>query len=184
MSKAKIYGADFNRILDATKAFVSKNSVRTTYNYIRMEFDSALQRVTVVAVDGYRMSVEHSIIILCDEDFVAYIKPTFRLPSGEYAEISVDENICQVNCNGVIFGFEQPKSTDFLNWEEVIPKGDPTFKIAFDGNYLLDALKAAKTSAGSFKNPVVLQFFSPTSPAIIKTNKDDIKMILPVRIKD
>ena len=88
-----------------------------------------------------------------------------------------------IRCGEFIFGYQQPEG-EFLDWEKVLPEA-PTFKIGFNGNYLLSALKAAKVSAGnSFKSPIILEFRSPLDPVIIHTNKDDVKMILPIRIKE
>lgn len=56
--------------------------------------------------------------------------------------------------------------------------------VACNGNYLLSALQAAKVSAGgTYKNPIILEFTGPTSPCVIRTNKDDIKMVMPIRLK-
>lgn len=185
MKSATIYSNDFNRLLDATRSFVRKNNdVRQQFSFIKLEFRKDTQQVTAVAVDGYRMSVEHTVISECTEDFIAYIKPTIKLPRGEYATISLpgDGQVAQIKCNGFLFGYEQPPSTEF-HWENIIPRGSPSFEIAFNGNLLLSAIQAAKVSAGnSFKKPLVLQFFSPMSPALIRTNDDnDIKMVLPMR---
>ena len=186
MKSSTIYSNDFNRLLDATKAFVKKNeNVRKHFCFIKLEFSSEKQEVTAIAVDGYRMSVEHAVISNCDEDFVAYIKPTIRLPQREYATISLmdDGKIAQVECNGFLFGYEQPNQNDF-DWRSALPQGAPIYEIAFNGNLLLSAIQAAKVSAGnSFKTPLVLQFFSPMSPVLIRTNTHDIKMVLPVRYR-
>lgn len=185
MKSATIYSNDFNRLLDATRSFVKKdNDVRQQFSFIKLEFRKDTQLVTAVAVDGYRMSVEHAVISDCNEDFVAYIKPTIKLPRGEYVTISFpgDGKVAQIKCNGFLFGYEQPANAEF-DWENVIPCGSPSFEIAFNGNLLLSAIQAAKASAGnSFKKPLVLQFFSPLSPVLIRTNYDnDIKMVLPIR---
>ena len=180
--KAKIYTNDFNRIIAATKDFVSKNSIKKTNTYIRLEFRYEEQRVTAIGVDGFRMSVEHS-VCECDEDFNAYIRANVKLPSGMYAEFEIQDREVIIRCGEFIFGYKQPEG-EFLNWEKVLPEA-PTFKIGFNGNYLLSALKAAKVSAGnSFKSPIILEFRSPLDPVIIHTNKDDVKMILPIRIKE
>ena len=70
---ARIYTNDFNRIISATKGFVEKNGTRKANQYIKLEFNAENQIVTAIAVDGYRMSVEHSIISDCENDFVVYI---------------------------------------------------------------------------------------------------------------
>ena len=180
--KAKIYTNDFNRIIAATKDFVSKNTNKLIHQYIRLEFRSDEQRVAAIAVDGFRMSVEHS-VCECDEDFSAYIRANAKLPAGVYAEFEIQDGEAIIRCGDFIFGYKQPEG-EFLDWEKVLPES-PTFKIGFNGNYLLSALKAAKVSAGnSFKSPIILEFRSPLDPVIIHTNKDDVKMVFPIRIKE
>ena len=103
-------------------------------------------------------------------------------PAPEYADVSLFDltrDIVKTHIPDV----ELPED-EFLDWEKVLPEA-PTFKIGFNGNYLLSALKAAKVSAGnSFKSPIILEFRSQTDPVVIHTNKDDVKMILPIRIKE
>lgn len=186
MKKARIYTNDFNRIIAATKTFVSKGTFRPAQQFIKLEFSAELQQVTAIAVDGYRMSVEHSIISDCDEDFVAYIKSNVKLPSGVYAEIILREENkeVEIRSTGFLFGYSQPDPFDF-NWQKVIPKNEVSYKIGFNGNYLLEALQAAKASCGnSFKKAVVLEFRSPLEPIVLRTNTDDIKMVLPIRITE
>lgn len=183
--KARILGNDFNRIMDATKQFCDTSTRHKEQEYIRLDFDAETQRVTAHACDGYRLSVEHSVIGSCDENFTVYIRGGFRLPKKQYATIEKVENEVQIRCAGALYGFEQPDVSQRFEWQKVIPKDEPTFRIGFNGNYLLNALQAAKVSAGqTFKNPIVLEFWTPTTPVIIRTNTDDIKMVLPIRIKE
>lgn len=183
--KATILGNDFNRIMDATKQFCGTSTRHKEQEYIRLDFDAEIQRVTAHACDGYRLSVEHSVIGSCDENFTVYIRGGFRLPKKQYATIEKVGDEVQIRCAGALFGFEQPDISQRFEWQKVIPKDEPTFRIGFNGNYLLNALQAAKVSAGqTFKNPIVLEFWTPTTPVIIRTNTDDIKMVLPIRIKE
>ena len=185
MKQAKIYANDFNRIIDATKKFVRNgfSSANESHAYIRLEFSSECQTVTAVAVDGYRLSIEHSVISDCDEDFTVFVKANTRLPRGAYAVVSVEGKEVQIRCNVFVFGYEQPKD-DFMNWKEAIPKDKPKFEIGFNGNYLLETLQAAKASCGSsFKSVVRLEFRDELSPVIVRTNEDDIKLLLPVRLR-
>lgn len=182
--KARILGNDFNRIMDATKQFCDTSTRHKEQEYIRLDFDAETQRVTAHACDGYRLSVEHSVISRCEENFTVYLRSGCRLPKREYATIEKVGNEAQIRCNGMLFGVEQPDILQRFEWQKVIPKDEPSFKIGFNGNYLLNALQAAKISAGqTFKNPIVLEFWTPTTPVIIRTNTDDIKMVLPIRIK-
>lgn len=182
--KARILGNDFNRIMDATKQFCDTSTRHKEQEYIRLDFDAETQCVTAHACDGYRLSVEHSVISGCEENFTVYLRSGCRLPKKEYATIEKVGNEAQIRCNGMLFGVEQPDILQRFEWQKVIPKDEPSFKIGFNGNYLLNALQAAKVSAGqTFKNPVILEFWTPTTPVIIRTNTDDIKMVLPIRIK-
>ena len=181
---ARIYTNDFNSIISATKAFVAKNSARKEHQYIKLECNAENQRVTAIAVEGFRMSVEHSVISDCENNFIIYIKSTVALPKNQYATFSVNGNEAVVRCGDFMFGYEQPDASDF-DWQKAIPQGEPSFKIGFNGNYLLTALQAAKSSVGnSFRSPVILEFRSPLDPVILKTNGQDIKMVLPIRINE
>ena len=186
MKSARIYTNDFNRLVAATKSFVSNSDNRPWQQYIKLEFHAADNQVVAVAVDGYRMSVEHSIISDCAEDFVAFIKSNTRLPQKRYATISLTEDGKEavIRCCGFSFGYTQPQDSGFA-WEKAIPVSDVKYRIGFNGNYLLSALQSAKVSSGdSLRNLVILEFRSPTEPILLRTNKEDIKMVLPVRIKE
>ncbi len=185
MKTARIYTNDFNRIVAATKAFTSDvKHISSWQQYIKLEFDAELQQVTAIAVDGYRMSVEHAVISDCEESFVAFIKGSIKLPSKQYARFTLEDKEVIIRCGGFVFGFEQPEPTEF-NWKKVIPQSEVKYRIGFNGNYLLSALQAAKVSAGeSFRKPIVLEFRSPLEPVLIRTNEEDVKIVLPVRIKD
>lgn len=184
--KAKILSDDFNRIVESTKRFTDSTCSRNkAYRYIRFDFNAEEQKVTAVALDGYRMSVENSVVSDCDENFSVYLQGSFSLPRNCYALIEKVDNEVQIRCAGALFGFEQPEDPKPFEWQKVIPEGAPRFRIGFNGNYLLTALQAAKISAGkSFRNPIVLEFWNPTTPVIIRTNKEDVKMVLPIRIPD
>lgn len=179
--KARIQTNDFNRLVDATKQFASKNTVRPIHQFIRLEFSAADSSVTAIAIDRYKMSVEHSVCD-CDEDFVAYINPSTKLPKGMEAIIEIEEADLIIRCGDFIFGCPQ-RDGDFLDWKHVLPKDKATFRIGLNGNYLLSARQAAKVSLGkSFKEPVILEFRGEEKPVILRTNKNDVKMVLPIRI--
>ena len=186
MKSAKIYTNDLNRMIAATKSFVSDNDHKPSYQYIKLEFHAEDNQVVAMAVDGHRMSVEHSVISDCDEDFVAFVKSNTKLPSKQYATISLtdDGKEAVIRCCGFSFGYTQPKDSGF-EWKKAIPTSEVKYRIGFNGNYLLSALQAAKVSAGeSFRQPVILEFRSNVEPILLRTNKEDIKMVLPVRIKE
>lgn len=190
MYLAKMLSEDFNKLMDATKKFVAgPNNSRIMYTYVQLSFSAQDSTVTAVAVDGYRMSVEHT-ACCCEEDFTVYVRPNVKLPRGNDAviELHKDErnsrNECLIRCGDFIFGYPQPDG-DFLNWKYALPKSKPVYRIGFDGDFLISALQAAKVSIGNrFKNPVVLEFRAPNEPILLRTNKGDIKMVLPVRINE
>lgn len=72
-----------------------------------------------------------------------------------------------------------------MDWKTKIPNNAHSFRIGVNGNYLLSALQAAKISCGNtFRNPVVLEFRGEKDAIILRTNKEDIKLVLPVKIHD
>jgi DNA polymerase III sliding clamp (beta) subunit (PCNA family) len=186
MKSARIYTNDFNRLIAATKSFVSDSNQNPSYQYIKLEFHAAESQVIAIAVDGYRMAVEHSVISDCTEDFVAYIKSNIRLPQKQYATISLTENEKEsvIRCCDFSFGYLQPQNNKF-DWKKAIPTNEIKYLIGFNGNYLLSALQAAKASLGdNFRQPVILEFRGNTEPILLRTNKEDIKMVLPIRMKE
>lgn len=183
MKKATMTTDVFNRLIDATKGFVQKNGSKIIHKYIRLEFHSADDEVIAVAVDGFKLSVEHA-VCKSEEDFAVYVQSNIKLPRKTEVEIELDENEAVFRCDGFMFGYRQPGG-EFLNWEGVLPKSEPSFRIGFNGEYLMKALEAARiSSGGAYKTPIVLEFRSPLDPVIIRTNKHDIKMVLPIRVRN
>lgn len=184
--KAHIAAASLKRLIQATHGFVGKDDSKPVHRYIRLEFSKEFSLVTAISVDGYRMSVEHA---SCDpdEDFVAYIKANIPpCHKSSWATIEVKDRICYINIDGNITGYQQPEG-DFIDWKSVL--GDTAnkpkeYRVGFNGDLLLSALQAAKASVGNvFRSPIILEFRGPLDPALIKTNKDDYKMVMPVRLK-
>ena len=181
--KARLFSDDFNRIIAATKGFVRKDMLKVLHHFIRLEFCAANSSVTAIAVDGYKMSVEHA-DCKCDEDFVAYINASTKLQRGMEATIEIVDNDAIIRCGEFIFGCPQ-KEGEFLDWEKALPQEEASFRIGVNGDYLLTALQAAKTSCGNrFRRPVVLEFRGELAPILVRTNENDIKMVMPVRLKN
>ena len=178
----------FNKIISAVKGAVSTSVAMPMYGHIRLEFCKENRAVTAIATDGFRLFVEHATCCEVEEDFDCYIKPSVHLPRGhvmrlELKQRSETESAVEIECLGGIFGFVQPAGK-FLDWEKVLPDA-PTFRIGVNAEYLLSALQAAKASVGgAFKQPAILEFRGPLGPITIKTNREDVKMILPVRIRE
>lgn len=178
----------FNTIIAAVKGAVSTSVAKPMYGHIRLEFRKENKAVTAIATDGFRLFVEHATCYEVEEDFDCYIKRLHHALRAGRAfacrkERSETESAVEIECLGCIFGFVQPTG-EFLNWEKALP-GAPTFRIGVNAEYLLSALQAAKASVGgTFKQPAILEFRGPIAPITIKTNREDVKMVLPVRIKE
>lgn len=184
MKKARMSTGALNRLIEATKAFCAKNSTKRIHEYIKLEFHANTDEVIAVALDGFRLSVEHA-VAQSEEDFCVYIKGNVKLPKDRTVDIELVEDEAIFRCEGFVFGYQQPKSGEFLDWQKVLPTSDVQYKIGFNGDYMLSALQAAKASVGgTYKGPVILEFRSSVEPIILRTNKDDVKMVLPVRIKE
>lgn len=178
----------FNTIIAAVKGAVSASGRKPMYKNIRLEFRKENNAVTAIATDGFRLFVEHATCCEVEEDFDCYIKPSVHLPRGNSMRLELKkrddtESVVEIECLGCIFGFVQPNGA-FLDWGKVLPDS-PTFRIGVNAEYLLSALQAAKASVGgAFKQPAILEFRGPIGPITIKTNHEDVKMILPVRIRE
>ena len=178
----------FNTIIAAVKGAVSASERNPMYKNIRLEFRKENNTVTAIATDGFRLFVEHATCYEVEEDFDCYIKPSVHLPRGNSMRLELKkrdetESVVEIECLGCIFGFVQPTGA-FLDWENVLPDS-PTFRIGVNAEYLLSTLQAAKASVGgAFKQPAILEFRGPIGPITIKTNREDVKMVLPVRIKE
>lgn len=186
--RAIIMARDLKRLIAATSGFVTGPNKNPVFNYIRLEFCKENASVTAIGVDGYRLSVEHSVCGDIDEDFVAYVRPFLpRAKQEDAAVIEVTDGYCYIKIGDLSAGFKQPFGT-YLDYAKILTEAtssDPTLKIGFNGNYLLKALQAASASCGgSFAKPVVLEFRGPLSPVILRTNKEDVKMVLPIRIRE
>ena len=152
-----------------------------------MDFCKEFSKVTAVAVDGFRLSVENSICLDIDEDFTVYIKPTMpRFKGDDMAIIEKVEDKCFISIGGNITGFKQPTG-EFMDYKKVVAgvtESKPIYRIGFNGDILISALQAAKVSCGNtFRKPIVIEFRRGIDPVVIRTNTDDIKIALPVRLK-
>ena len=185
--KAQISAPSLKRLIQATRGFIDRSDRHPVHKYIRLEFSREFSLVTAIAVDGYKISIEHATCSV-DEDFTAYIKaviPPARKNSVAFIELN--DGVCSININGCIVGYQQPDD-NFIDWKNALSDVDQKpvqYRIGFNGDYLLAALQAAKASVGNtFSKPIILEFRSSLDPLLIKTNQSDVKMVLPVRLKE
>lgn len=182
--KAIINTREFNRIIAATKAFVDAHGERPLYRFIKLEFSAKNKRVTAVALDAFKMAVENAALDECDEDFSAYIGGNVKLPSRKdvYAQIELQGDRLIVDCEGLIYGCVQPTIEGF-DWGKAVPRSDVRYKIAFNGDLLLSALRAAKISCGGKHSQcITLEIRGMSEPIILRTNEEDIKLMMAMRI--
>ena len=86
MKKARMTTDVFNKLIEATKGFAQKSGSKPIHNYIRLEFHSTDDEVVAIAVDGYKMSVEHG-VCNSEEDFAVYVKSNIKLPNAIFISL-------------------------------------------------------------------------------------------------
>ena len=188
--KAIMKAKNLKVLIEATKKFLAQSNSKPCSQYIRLEFDCDHDTVTAVGVDGYKLSVEHSIAEYIDESFVAYIKPSIPKHGKEdTAIIELTDKRCTIQIGDTITGYVQPVD-NYLDSKNTLEETENTpvqYRIGFNPDLLIDALQSAKASnGGTSQRHVVLEFRSPLHPIIFKTgeHRENIKLICPVRIKE
>lgn len=193
--KAVISTTEFNRLIDATKKFISTDDQnRPKFTYIRIEFSKGENgeenKVLAVAVDGYRLSVESGSALDMDESFTVYIKPNFRFPAvrwpkENYCEITLNGEECIIRSGGFVYGYRQPKEPEnFLDWKQVVPDRECVFRYGINPKYLIAAIQAAAVRRVHNK-PIILEFYGENLPMILRLGgSSSFKMVLPVRLRD
>ncbi|SBW02464.1 hypothetical protein KL86CLO1_11650 [uncultured Eubacteriales bacterium] len=183
--KATISGANFNRLIDAVKYFVDKNCTREALRYIQLRFDRELCKVTAYGVDGHRASKECAMCLTVDEDFTAMVKvPPIKANGQLTVEISRDDGYAYISYGDIQFRTAKPGAMPY-DVDDVIKKAvERTDVMRFGANvdYLMDALRSLKTTGATGRRPVIVEFRGPNDPIILRTDKDNPKMVLPTRI--
>lgn len=183
--KATLEGATFNRLIGAVRNFTGKGDVRPQTRLIQLHFCKGLTSVEAYALDGYRAAKECAVCYTVDEDFVALINPPPLKANGSIeVEVEVSDGFAYVSYGDIRFRTKQPNA-ELFDVQKVI---DDTMQkpniMRFGANvdYLLDALKSLKASGASSRKPIIVEFRSPVEPIILRTDRDNPKMVLPVRI--
>lgn len=186
--QASIDRVNFNRLIEATRRFVRADSNNAALRYIRIDFSKEDSTATASAVDGFRLSVETCICNDVDSDFTVYVKPNASKCPKSIGCVLVEklEDAATIRYGDVGISYKQPKGDPF-DYQKALRDMATTearYKIGFNGDYLISALQSAKAGLGeAFKNPIVLEFRSPTEPILLNTGKGNVKVVLPVRIK-
>lgn len=185
--KAIIQGKNFNKLIDATKLFVSKNINDHFRTWIRIEFLKDKQGVKAIAIDGYKLSIENSYCDYVEDDFIIYVKPNIRkFHPKENLFIELDGKRAYIQENDDVIGFTQPTDASYFDYAKLlqdIKEQEVLFKISFNSQFLIDALRSAKVGSSDLNNMVTLEFRGNEKPVFIRTEDDNIKMILPIRTR-
>ncbi len=184
MSKAVIEVNVLKRLLNATRKFVSGAERREVMRYIKLEFKSETNIVKAVASDNFSLSVEYGGCVECENDFIAYIKPTLTLAGKSFVYIELIEDELFLRYDGMIQGFKQPEG-DFINDEEILAPINnelAAVEITFNAALMERALQAVKASAGGvLKSPVTMEYRGVNKPVVLREAKSNIKLVMPMR---
>lgn len=185
--KAHINGDSLNKLMAGVKRFVKTTESKTQLNnYIQLEFSKSNCNVTATATDGHKLSIEHSLCNMVDEDFTAYVLPTLRKFKKDTAVfITLIEDDLFFDLGNESQGYRQPKTGVFLDCREVVrtlEQTEPIYRIGFDPKLLIEALQSAKESGHDFRNKIIMEFRGDKDHIIFKTGDNNVKLILPVRI--
>lgn len=186
--KAILEGKDFIKLVEATKRFAATTDTKPIHTWIRLEFTKEPNQVTAIAVDGYKMGFETVNCFDLDENFVAYIKPGIKKPlkSQAYVVIELIEKRLLISYDSDIVGYQQPDG-EFLDWKKTyagLTENKVSYKIGFNVDHLIAALQSTKASVPDrLRMPAILEFRSPMEPLVIRTGDGNVKIALPVRLK-
>lgn len=183
--KATLDGATFNRLIGAVRNFTEKSDNRPQNSLIQLHFHNGETSVEAYALDSYRAAKECAVCYTVDEDFVALISPPPLKANGSaVVEVEVSGGFAYVSYGNIRFRTKQPNA-ELFDVQKLI---DDTMKkpdiMRFGANvdYLLDALKSLKASGASSRKTIIVEFRSPLEPIILRTDRDNPKMVLPVRL--
>jgi hypothetical protein len=178
-------------MIEATKKFIAPDgNNRIMAQYIRIDFCKAGLTAKAFAADGYRMSIENADCFEVDEDFSAYVKPqlpAIRTKESVYAIVEIVGKNCLIDISGQITGFRQPEGERYNDQVmlETLQNHPVSFRVGFNGQYLLDAVQAARASIPNWPiMPVILEFREPNDAVLLRTGKDNVKAVLPIRLKE
>ena len=179
--KAIMHGKDFNRLMAATKRFVSKQPGKKLIDWIRIEFCKE-NLVKAIASDGFKLSVEFSIATSIDGNFICYVRPNIAKMKSRYIEVELVGSKLLITSDDNIIGFNQPEG-EYIDYQQSIDNVNetkPKYSIAFNTVYLIETLKSVQATQPGRKI-CLLEFRGEHEPALIKTDNENVKLVLPVR---
>lgn len=184
--KAQLSGEALNQLIGAVRAFTSKGDARPQNQLIHIFFSAEGCKTTAYAVDGYRAAKESVVCGFVDEDFDVFVlPPQIKAKRGSTAEVYREGDYSFISYGDVTFRTEKPDGEPFdvesLIRSEAVKENKQSFGVNVD--YMIDALRSLKESGAAVRKPVVIEFTSPLAPILMRTDSDNYKMILPVRLR-
>lgn len=184
--KATIEAMAFNRLIGAVKAFASRTNSRPALTMIQLHFSAQDKKATAYATDGYRAAKECALCYTVDEDFSVLVSaPPLKAKSNSIVEVELDGDVAYISFGEVRFRNKQPTNEPFdvekFISDVVVRKNVNVLGVNAD--YLIDALKSLKASGATARHPVIIEFGGPHEPIVLRTDSDNQKVVLPVRIK-
>lgn len=184
--KATLEGATFNRLIGAVRNFTGKNDARPQNRLIQLHFHKDGTLVEAYALDGYRAAKECAICYTVDEDFSVLVNaPPLKANGSIAVEVEAADGFAYISYGDIRFRTKQPDA-EMFDVQKVIKDAmqkPDIMRFGANVDYLLDALKSLKASGASSRKPIIVEFRSPVEPIILRTDQDNPKVVLPIRIK-
>lgn len=180
---ASIEGEAFNRLIAGTEKFVCRDARMPVLQYIVLQFSEDAQRVCATTADGFRFSREYASCEV-ERDFTAFFMPRIRVPKTICEVYSDEGDVIIRSAGGLVFGFRQP-SYPLFNMEKINETLNKPVILttAANATFLIEALQCARAvNNGTHKRHVYMDFRGPLEPVVIRTGKENIKMVVPIRI--
>lgn len=185
---ATLSGEAFNRLVGAVKAFVDKRgSRRPCDTLIHILFSAEECKATAYALDGYRAAKETVACGSVDEDFDVLISvPRLKAVKSSIVEVRREGDKSIVDYGDIQFHTKNPGGELFDVETAISAEVNKPKRMAFgiNADYMIDALRSLKESGAAIGKPVTVEFTSPLAPILMRTDKDNYKMVLPVRIRE
>lgn len=171
---------DLKYIFKALKPALSKDGARPMLSLIQLQCQDGI--CTAYATDSHRL---HSVTVPYSGDNGTMLIPVVDIPKGGDTFLEITDDGMNISLN---FGSETrtvPTTKGaFPKVEEVLPKKDPVFQIAFNPKYIKDACDAFSKS-----NCIIFNFMGNQHEAcVIKADKgkyaegEDFALVLPIRL--
>ena len=184
--KATIQAESFKRLINNSKKFTCVCTNRLM-SYIYLDVDAEKKTIRAEAVDGHRLSIEHSPVLEADSSFKCYVRANIPKITARdrTVELELIGNRCYVTVGENITGFVQPEGKWFdldkvINDAEEKPVTASTY---VDPKLLKEALDSI--GEGAYKKGVKLEIRGKRDPIIIRPQlehlKDNVKVVLPIK---